>query len=220
MKEVHYQQHQKKMLESEQNSLKEQLANFELEEICTEEHASNNVESECATHTVSSLKKIWESCESKLLSDEIRDQNEILDIAVLELEQIKITLDKREMLLESERKILSHLQEENEKLKRRLSLKVRHAVRKEDLELSDDEEQEKSSSSLVSYLVIDNDRRSVIPVALHLLVEGQKYKPIQLNRKAVQEADASSAYVLGPKNSSMQSLAKYFSSANHIRRGI
>ncbi|KAJ1362039.1 hypothetical protein KIN20_021458 [Parelaphostrongylus tenuis] len=190
MKEVHDQQHQRKMLESEQKILKEQLADFEPEKFVTEEQASINVESECGTHVVSTLKEIWESCEGKLLSDEIRVQNEILDIAVLELEQMKIVLEKREMLLESGQKAIFHLQEENEKLKRRLSLKVRHAVKKEDLELGDDEEQEKSSSSLVSYLVIDNDRRTVIPIALHLLVEGQKYEPISLNRKG---ADASSA---------------------------
>ncbi|KAJ1356835.1 hypothetical protein KIN20_014649 [Parelaphostrongylus tenuis] len=157
IKEVHDQQHQKKMLESERNSPKEQLAEFEPERFCAGEYASNNVASECATRVVSSLKEIWESCEGKLLSDEVRVQNEILDIAVLELEQMKITFDTRETLLESGQKTLFHLQKENEKLKWRLSLKVRPAVRTEDLELSDGEEQEKSSSSQVSYLVIDND---------------------------------------------------------------
>ncbi|KAJ1371403.1 hypothetical protein KIN20_033354 [Parelaphostrongylus tenuis] len=157
IKEVHDQQHQKKMLESERNSPKEQLAEFEPERFCAGEYASNNVASECATRVVSSLKEIWESCEGKLLSDEVRVQNEILDIAVLELEQMKITFDTRETLLESGQKTLFHLQKENEKLKWRLSLKVRPAVRTEDLELSDGEEQEKSSSSQVSYLVVDND---------------------------------------------------------------
>ncbi|KAJ1347895.1 hypothetical protein KIN20_003064 [Parelaphostrongylus tenuis] len=77
-----------------------------------------------ATHTASSLKEIWESRKGKLLSDEIRVQNAILDNAVLELEQMGITLGKREMLLESKQKTLFHLQKKNEKLKRRLSLQV------------------------------------------------------------------------------------------------
>ncbi|KAJ1353753.1 hypothetical protein KIN20_010460 [Parelaphostrongylus tenuis] len=76
-----------------------------------------------ATHSVSSLEEISESCTAKLLSDEIRVQKTIMDNAVLELEQMKITLDKREMLLESEQRTLFDLQEENEKLKRSRSLK-------------------------------------------------------------------------------------------------
>ncbi|KAJ1370920.1 hypothetical protein KIN20_032746 [Parelaphostrongylus tenuis] len=83
------------------------------------------------------------------------------------------------MLLENQKRVLLHLQKENEDLRRRLSLAVRDAVRKTDIE-SNDEKERKRSPSVDSYPVIDNDVRAVIPVTLNLLVEGENHEPMQL----------------------------------------